>query len=63
MIVLGSRSFKQVVTTRGNDVTLTLSALRKMGNAFLTRIIVSLVALGLILIGLLVVLTIVLVNA
>lgn len=45
--LLGGLALKQVVDTSGRDVTLMIGALRKLGNAFLTRIIVMLIGVGL----------------
>jgi len=46
--LLGGRALKAVVATEGRDVTFMLSALSKMGNAFLVRIIVMSIVLALI---------------
>ena len=39
--LLGGKALKNVVDTQGNDVTLMMSALKKLGIAFLIRIIVT----------------------
>jgi hypothetical protein len=48
--LLGGKALKAVVDTEGSDVTLMMSALNKLGTAFLIRIIVTAIAAGLILI-------------
>ncbi|MFO8072663.1 MAG: hypothetical protein R6V85_12395 [Polyangia bacterium] len=44
---LGGGSLRKVVDTSGQDVSLMMTALHKIGNAFLTRIIVTSIAVGL----------------
>lgn len=46
--LLGGKALKGVVNTEGSDVTLMMSALNKLGTAFLIRIIVTAIAGGII---------------
>lgn len=43
---LGGRAFKKVVDTEGSDVTFMLSALSKVGIAFMVRFILMMIAAG-----------------
>jgi hypothetical protein len=47
----GATAFNAVVNTQGNDVMHLMTALQKLGNAFKIRVIVTLVAVGLLAVG------------
>jgi hypothetical protein len=57
--LLGAKALKGVVDTAGNDVTLMMSALKKLGIAFLIRIIVTAITAAIIITLLIVIVAVV----